>query len=92
MVVKKFSDKFDIADFIPVRLDEAIKYRAMDQREASEKLGIDYMALRMVLLRGEGITMKLVFKFSDVLEFPVAFFFKPLPPMSIYAESPLFIN
>lgn len=92
MVIKKFPDKFNIAEFIPVRLDEAIKYRAMDHKEAAEKLGIDYKALRMILLRGEGITIELVFKFSDVLEFPVAFFFKPLPPRSIYVESPLFIN
>ena len=89
---KKLTRKYHIDEFIPVRLDEAIKYRGLDYEEAADKLNISEINLKKVLMQGIGVTDELILTASNVFDFPVGYFFKPLPPRSIYVDGPLFID
>lgn len=96
-LIKEFHDrnlykKYNLDDFIPVRLDEAIKARGLSRKEAADKLEITVSELGRVLMQGKGVTDELMLKASDALNFPVGFFFKPLPQPSKYASSITFYD
>jgi DNA-binding Xre family transcriptional regulator len=85
--IKELPSKYDLKDFIPVRLNEAIIARGYARNEVAEAAEITTKQLCDILMQGKGITLALVIEFSTILDFPVRYFFKPLPPRSIYVDS-----
>lgn len=92
MSTKDFVNK-DNKSIIPIRIREARISRGMSLTDLADNIGVTKQAISKFELGTLNVNSAVLLKISDVLDFPINFFFKPKEGQDVnYKKSPVFFR
>jgi len=75
---------------VPLRIKQAYTARELDKADLSNIMGVAMSTISRWEQGRENPSQQDIYRLSDILDFPIHFFYKPMP-VKICADSPLFI-